>query len=907
MPDLPPRLASALSDRYRIERELGEGGMATVYLAHDVRHDRPVALKVLRPELAAVMGAERFLAEVRTTANLQHPHILPLFDSGEADSFLYYVMPYVPGESLRERLDRDKQLPIPEAVSIARAVAGALDYAHRHGVIHRDIKPANILLQDGQPVVADFGIALAVSAAGGGRLTETGLSLGTPYYMSPEQATADRDPGPASDVYSLACVLYEMIAGDPPHTGSTAQAVLARILTDRPRPLTDFRETVPANVAAAVARALAKVPADRFESAAAFSAALEDAAFTYTPAADTGGRWVAAAPTGTPGPSRRTVAVLAALLVLATAAGAWGWLRSVPEIPRLQARLDIQVTPAGGPDFAISPDGTRIVYRSGGENPRLMIRSLGSPESQVIPGTEGARGPAFSPDGRSIAFNQGAPNDSWHTVSLSGGSPIQVGTPGDPVNTQAAWSDDGFVYYERDAGKDMGIVRASSQGGATERIPARKHYARPATIPGVTDWILALDRGSGYGFLNVDDGQFRPVKGLESATDVAVAGRYVFWTTTDGALVAARFDARGERLASAPVTLAQGVEDQGFAVSRNGTLVYTMGAGQEVRSLVWVDDAGHEEPVDAGLTKAFAQPLEVRVSRDGAHLALTVRRSGTAGADDNDTHLVVYDVGQKSWQQLTFEGSTNIGPRWLPDGRIVFLSDQDSAPALWVKPSDLSAKETLLFRPRAGELLGRRGWDVSPVPGGPMIVSLSGVDLPQGDGLYLVDPVPGAQPRPFLTSRFALVQPAISPDGHWVAYVSAESGGPLVYVRRYPGGGPPFPVSLETGARPVWGATSAELYYGTPTGPIEAHLDVSHGFRVIGRKPLPGYLSSRLVLAGGPTGAAYDVGKDGRIVAIANGSPNAAADSSVVGATLPVIVQDVFREIRERLAGQGGR
>jgi serine/threonine-protein kinase len=206
MPDPITRLNAALDGRYRIDRELGEGGMATVYLADDLKHERKVALKVLKPELAAVVGAERFLAEIKTTANLQHPHILPLYDSGEADEFLYYVMPYVDGETVRERLDRDRQLPVKEAVAVAEAVASALDYAHRSNVIHRDIKPANILVHDGNPVVADFGIALAVSAAGGGRMTETGLSLGTPHYMSPEQAAADRELSARSDVYSLACV-----------------------------------------------------------------------------------------------------------------------------------------------------------------------------------------------------------------------------------------------------------------------------------------------------------------------------------------------------------------------------------------------------------------------------------------------------------------------------------------------------------------------------------------------------------------------------------------------------------------------------------------------------------------------------------------------------------------------------
>ena len=251
-PDPVSRLNAALEGRYRIEREIGEGGMATVYLADDLKHERKVALKVLKPELAAVVGAERFLAEIKTTANLQHPHILPLFDSGEADGFLFYVMPYVEGESLRQRLDREHQLPVDEAAQIAKSLAEALDYAHGRGVIHRDIKPANVLLLQGKPVISDFGIALAVGAAGGGRLTETGLSLGTPHYMSPEQATGDQHVGPATDIYALGCVLYEMLVGDPPYIGSTPQAVLGKIITGMPEPVTQHRKTVPANVEATV-------------------------------------------------------------------------------------------------------------------------------------------------------------------------------------------------------------------------------------------------------------------------------------------------------------------------------------------------------------------------------------------------------------------------------------------------------------------------------------------------------------------------------------------------------------------------------------------------------------------------------------------------------------------------------
>jgi serine/threonine protein kinase len=257
-------LTTALADRYRVERELGQGGMATVYLAHELRHDRNVALKLLRPELSAILGAQRFLGEIKTTANLQHPHILGLFDSGEAGGLVFYVMPYVDGESLRARLVREKQLPVDDAVRIAREVADALDYAHRHGVIHRDIKPENILLHDGRALVADFGIALAAARSeGGSRMTETGMSLGTPAYMSPEQAMGEREITARSDVYALGAVLYEMLTGEPPFTGPTAQAIIARVMTEEPRSLTLQRKSVPPHVEAAVVTALSKLPGAR--------------------------------------------------------------------------------------------------------------------------------------------------------------------------------------------------------------------------------------------------------------------------------------------------------------------------------------------------------------------------------------------------------------------------------------------------------------------------------------------------------------------------------------------------------------------------------------------------------------------------------------------------------------------
>src|SRR4051794_17364977 len=407
MPETQTRLQLALSDRYRIEREIGAGGMATVFLAQDLRHDRRVALKLLRPELSAVIGAERFLAEIKLTANLQHPHILPLFDSGEvvvdhpegAQRYLFYVMPFVEGESLRARLNREKQLPVADAVRIALEVASALDYAHRHGVVHRDIKPENILLHDGQALVADFGIALAASKASGARMTETGMSLGTPHYMSPEQAMGEREITPRSDVYALGAVLYEMLTGDPPFTGSTAQAIVARVVTESPRPLMTQRHTITRNVEAAVLTALEKLPADRFATAAEFAEALRDKGYSTTVAMAAVSEGQPS--TGTHRRSRLLLPALATALLLATAAALWGWVRPAPTPLLSQWSLALKSSqalqppdPSGGARIALSADGRALAYigpADGGH--RLWLRRLDQLEASPIAGTENASGP----------------------------------------------------------------------------------------------------------------------------------------------------------------------------------------------------------------------------------------------------------------------------------------------------------------------------------------------------------------------------------------------------------------------------------------------------------------------------------------------------------------------------------
>ena len=467
------RLSNALAGRYRLERELGAGGMATVYVAHDARHDRRVALKVLRPELAAVIGAERFLREIKTTANLQHPHILPLFDSGEADTFLFYVMPLVEGESLRDRLDRERQLGVEESVRLAREVAAALDYAHRHGVVHRDIKPANILLHDGSALVSDFGIALAIRNAGADRITETGLSLGTPHYMSPEQATGDRDIGARSDIYSTAAVLYEMLAGEPPHAGGTIQAVIAKVLTETPKPLGSLRQSVPVHVALAVEQALSKVPADRFATAAEFADALTNPAMTMSRS-----RTMRAATT--PPPPRLSWSLVGGICGALVVGAALGWVAHSRDHVARQPVVTFAIASDSSQVIndvpAISPDGSTLVYRVDGPGGgQLHVRRMGELESRLIPGTEDANTPFFSPDGASIAFQAG---DALKKTRLDAGTPVVIaGTRGFFLG--GTWRADNTIVYA--CWPNLGLFRVNANGGAPPQpIPIRDSTISPS-------------------------------------------------------------------------------------------------------------------------------------------------------------------------------------------------------------------------------------------------------------------------------------------------------------------------------------------------------------------------------------------------------------------------------------------
>jgi serine/threonine-protein kinase len=805
------RLSTALTDRYRIERELGQGGMATVYLALDLRHGRKVALKVLRPELAAVIGADRFLAEIKTTAALQHPHILPLFDSGQADSFLFYVMPLVEGESLRDRLNREKQLPVADAVRIAGEVASALDYAHRHQVIHRDIKPENILLHEGQALVADFGIALAVTTAGGSRMTETGLSLGTPHYMSPEQAMGERTLDARTDIYALGCITYEMLLGEPPFTGPTGQAIVAKMMTEKPAPLTSRRETIPAAVEDAVLTALAKLPADRWATAAEFAGALGGAGSPTRTHAIPGHRAAE--------PPRRRAALYAALAAIALLA-VWGWLRPRPT-PAL-ARYEVAVPGLrqatltySGHSFAIAPDGSRLAYvASDGSRPNeLWIRDRATTQPRVVPGSAGADSPFFTADGKWIGFFA---NGGLFKVEAAGGAPFAMAQFSSRSLAGGTFLPDGSVRYTdlgfglRAAGGPRDTSAMTPPNGLAVVFPVAlprndailattctnncAHMALDAVNLRTGEWKLLLD--------NVSRGWYLPESGI------LLIGR------PDGSIQAAHFDPKALELRGTPVPILTGVQvDNGIvpelAVSPSGTLVYLSNkGGQDEFAVVRVSREGKITPVDSAWRAGINS---VALSPDGNRLAVSI-----VGGGRTDVWIKQLDAGPLT--RLTFDGTLNYRPAWRPDGRTVsFTSDRTGTSLLYTLRADGSSKPERVM-PGDTSQVDEAQWSLD----GRWLVYRNGT---ADDQRNVFARSTGTDTARILVSagRFDEYAPMLSPDARWVAYVSIESGREEIYVRPFPNSSDArWQVSTEGGSAPVWSHSGKELFYITAAGRMRA-------------------------------------------------------------------------------------
>ena len=826
------QLNAALAGRYEVEREVGAGGMATVYLARDVKHQRRVAVKVLHPDLAAALGAERFLAEIRTTANLQHPHILPLHDSGEVDGFLFYVMPFVEGETLRGRLERERQLPIEHAVRIATEVLGALDYAHRHGVIHRDVKPENILLHDGTALVADFGIALAVTAAAGARMTQTGLSLGTPQYMSPEQAMGEKHIDARSDVYATGAVLYEMLTGEPPFTGATVQAIVAKVMTERPMRATAVRDTIPANIEAAVERSLAKLPADRFMTAQLFAEALSNTGFTVpvrrvqpaSPPAEVR-RW-------------RRIAVASGIVSVASLAVlGWNLSRPTPTRPVLRYTM----APDSGTrlignfffvNFAISPDGSRLAFVGTPADP-IVIRRRDDLSALPVAGTDGGFDPFFSPDGHRLGFVvRGTTGSIVKIASLDGGVPFAVS---DSISG-ITWGEDGFLYG-MGRRTPHGIVRVAAQSGATiesltqpDSSAGERQHMFPDVHPDgktIVFTIVYLESGK-YAVAGVRMPGGKPKVIVQSGLSPRLArSGHLLWTSVDGTLMAAPFDAKSLTLTGEPVTLGDSLRRdvccvaQHMVLSGSGTLIYPAGGSSGSTELVWTNRDGTKQRLDS----TFRGPFNSwSVSPDGTRIAAS--KSDRMGYD-----IWIKPVSGGQATRITSEGR-NRGPTWTPDGsRLLYRADSAGKSHVFIRPADGSGQAVRLTNWPSHVM------SAMMIPGNTVLLVSDATS--RTDDIFSFRPGIDSVPALLIGTTKQEYDPSGSPDGRFMAYSSTESGRAEVYVVPMPNvGASKWIVSSNGGLNPVWSRRGDEIFYVSGGNIMSARVKTTPTFSVLETKTL---------------------------------------------------------------------
>ena len=885
MTDVHGRLRPALAGRYEIDRELGRGGMATVYLAEDLRHGRQVAIKVLHPELSAVLGPERFLAEIKLTAALQHPNILPLFDSGAADGLLFYVMPFVEGETLRGRLARERQLPVADAVRIATEVADALGYAHGRGVIHRDIKPENILIRDGHALVADFGIALAVQQAGGERMTQTGMSLGTPQYMAPEQAMGDRGADHRADIYAVAAVTYEMLAGEPPFTGPTAQAIVARVMTEDPKPLALQRRSVPASVEAAVMTGLEKLPADRFGSAADFVRALGSGdgaprrvAVRKRPRARAA--WVA-------GGALLAVAALAASFVLGRRGTGTGTTVAAPP-----SRLAIVSSAMGGSgvasqyrQLALTPDGDAVVFvaATAQNQNSLAYQRLDAETHTLIEGGLGLLSPVISADGRFVTgYGAGLfSGEQERTMRLPIGGGTRTLLPNGVQSVNAYWADDGTYWYSPSINGGISRLGADDTpvamlGGKTGGLQLNQ------VLPGgrtalVTRTPIGTSSGPAL-LIDLESGAERPL--IEVATvEARIEAGHLLHVRPDGTMWAAPFDLKTERVTGSAVQIADNVALTGtglaqWAVARSGTVAYMP---EEPRSLVLVSRDGAMRPAVSQL-RNYHSP---RFSPSGREIAVDFNT-----ADGRDVWIL--SLAQRTLTRATFtrDGHDAV---WSADGRDFLFSSFHGAATLVIHRSRLgsgTAADSLLASPKLAYTGVFTEGDASLITVATDLAPGSGVDLATVDS-------GGRGPiRPLLTDQFDTQYPALSPDKRRLAFVSNQSGIQQVYVRPVSGEGRQVQVSQDGGSEPVWSPDGREIFYlaSSPSGVqlMSAAVGAEGEFEVISRRVL--FDASEIV--GANPHPSYDISPDGQSFVMVRRSP---ASRIVVLQNLPELV----RRLRE--------
>jgi serine/threonine-protein kinase len=812
------RLATALADRYRVEKELGAGGMATVYLAHDLRHERDVAIKVLHPDLGAALGAERFLAEIKTTAKLQHPHILPLLDSGAADGLLFYVMPFVRGETLRAKLDRERQLAIDDAVQIAAEVGDALAAAHALGIVHRDIKPENILLKDGHALVADFGIALAVQTAGGQRMTQTGLSLGTPQYMSPEQAVGDKAVDARSDLYSLAAVTYEMLTGDPPFQGNNVQAIIARIISSEPEPVLTLRKTVPPALAAAVMKGLAKLPADRHADVRQFVAACQSRETVTAPFASPASR------------PPRWRARLASLVVLAAGVGGGWTLRgsallgtAPPSVAADNVALSVELPPEvvadnTGRAVAISPDGrvAMVVGLEADGTRRLYRRRIDQAVAEPIDGTTGAAWPTFSPDGKWLAF---VANGVLRKIPVMGGPVVDLLEVG--VLYGIAWPNSSTLVL----GTGAGLERLNADGGERRLLYAGRSN-QPFALPDGKSVLYAEWTG---GLVSarvrhraLDAKESTPF-GLDSIVPLGVVPGGIIAALLGGRLGFVPTTADYSRATGPAKPVLEGVLPYGdvgqAVVSASGALLYQ--PGSIAADVVRLDPATTRAEIVSDDARQYMHP---RLSPDGKRYVVTAAAQG-------DYDLRVIELADRSVRRISMPGS-QVRPEWAPDGASVLFEDiQGDTETIRARQWNGNGPARDVQRRTGGNVTDV---SVSPDANAMLFRLISGKSM----GLFWRAMTGDTTLHPFLSSAGLQYEPRFAPNGDWLAWRESEgAAAPEVYVARFPSAERRLQVSDRNGEQPVWSHDGRALYYVTARGRmvVKATLALDGEPRVVRR------------------------------------------------------------------------
>ncbi|HKR08456.1 MAG TPA: protein kinase [Gemmatimonadaceae bacterium] len=835
--DLIAPIRAAIAGRYEILRELGHGAFATVYLANDLRHDRHVAIKVLNADPASETGELRFLREIRVLAKLQHPNILPLIDSGHVEAMLYYVMPFVSGETLRAKMHRERQMALPAALSIARESADALACAHGQGIIHRDIKPENILLSGDHPIIADFGIARAIDVAGVRQLTQTGMgSPGTPMYMSPEQLLGDKEVDTRSDIYALGCVLYEMLTGSLPFGGKEG---FVRRFTEAPPAPSLLRPGLPTAVDAIVSKAMAREPRDRYTTAREFADAL--AATAPLDAVDV-----------TPRPAGRTrrrinfrqspklIAAGIAAAVLIGAAMTWRGTRSNSVSSEPVRRWEMVLPDSaplvfvgvaslgiGRPSLTVSPDGNRVIYvAQSGDGTHLYARDLDKLGATRLPGTEGAYFPFFSPDGRWLAFFA---DPYLKKVSIPDGQVVTIARVNQPMG--ADWASDGRILVSDDQGDKPSWV--SERGGVLSRIKIEggvSHQWRyPQLLPGGewaihTDWdgsltLSSLKTGRAYAITTtgVTRRDSADVSNLIFGTspEYVSTGHIVYLSAVGGVLMALPFDAGKRLVLGAPVPVLDSIRQEAeagagqFAIARDGTLLYSPGADAGRCVLVSLDQTGKLDTLP--FPPAGYHGFEL--SPDGKQILIRVQSaSGRA-------ELWVFNIERRSQTRIVTEGIPLHIPRWWPDSRQILFSEFPRqgglvAPVVRQRLDGLSQRDTLVSDAMSavaapdGQHLAVTGWK-------------------NRAGFWLL-PVGNAQEKPVQLLGENVFFTSFSPDGKWIVYHVSDP--PEIYVSSIERPQERYKISSAGGEEPLWSPRGDRIVYRNGQQWMAVDVTTASGF-----------------------------------------------------------------------------